>query len=207
MIPPKSPGKKKTQQSVLFSFFKRKRRRGRPKNSNKKDETCGRPRSTATSTKEPQSVTVTVARPPQSYRKQQRINWSKGNDCIRLAQAVADWDGKTEATKDENGEPLVGMAAFATIHEIPPKTFAKYACQDKSKCRVLGSHVGMPQLLLPDQSQFVADVFIRADCGNQGKSHTSEMRILKFNGSRIVLQRYTAKVRLFLTIRKLIHNS
>jgi hypothetical protein len=96
MSPPKSPGKKKTQQSVLFSFFKRKRRRGRPKNSNKREETRGRPRST--STKEPPSVNVTVARPPQSYRKQQRINWSKGNDCIRLAQAVADWDGKTEAT-------------------------------------------------------------------------------------------------------------
>jgi hypothetical protein len=41
-----------------------------------------------------------VARPPKSDGKQKRTNWSKGDHCIRLAQAVADWDGKTDATKD-----------------------------------------------------------------------------------------------------------
>jgi hypothetical protein len=81
------------------------------------------------------------------------------------AHAVADWDEKTDATKDENGEPFA-MAAFAMIHEIPSKTFAKYAWEEdtsKSKRRVLGSHVGKPQLLSSHQSQFVADVVVRAD--------------------------------------------
>jgi hypothetical protein len=41
--PDKSPEKKKTQQSNIFYYFKTKRRWERPKNSDKRDETCGHP--------------------------------------------------------------------------------------------------------------------------------------------------------------------
>ena len=59
-------------------------------------------------------------------------------------------------------------AEFARTNQVNPSTFKKYVCNDPAMCHKLGGHAGRPSVVSEENSQFLMEHTIRADCANDG---------------------------------------
>jgi hypothetical protein len=110
-----------------------------------------------------------------SKPKQTRVNWSKGDNAMKLSLAVAEWTSNTgrAAPREFLGETEMrkpSLGEFATMVDIPKGTLGPYVTSTNGKARVLGSQVGTRPHLNNEEKQFVVDNIRRADRGNDGMS-------------------------------------
>jgi hypothetical protein len=57
---------------------------------------------------------------------------------------------------------------IARTNQVNPSTFKKYIYNDPAKRRKLGGHAGRPSVVSKENSQFLMEHTIRADCANDG---------------------------------------
>ena len=98
--------------------------------------------------------------------KLKRTNWGQGEPLVRLTKAVEVWDAKTGDILEAN--PTMTLKAYAAAVEIPYPTMQDYACKDLGKRHALGTRLGKAPLFTQQQQQFVVDVIVRHDRGNDG---------------------------------------
>ena len=79
-----------------------------------------------------------------------------------MGEAVGEWD----RIKILPNRPT--KKAFAKSRGINPHSFQKYAHNDLSKRRTIGSKAGKPSIVTDDNAEFVIQHAIRADRANDG---------------------------------------
>jgi hypothetical protein len=107
------------------------------------------------------------------------MNWGKGEGLARLTKAVNDWvNGSDECFRGGSGKRMPFTDYAATI-DIPFNTLRKFISQDGKRLKELGKSQGRPTLLDEDCSQFVADVVVRCDRGNDGKTPSELIDVIE----------------------------
>ena len=75
-----------------------------------------------------------------------QTNWARDS---RLHDAVKEWDNLP-------AENQKSISKFAKQKGIPPFTFHKYVCNNRSKRRTLGKHAGKKSIVSKENAEFVA---------------------------------------------------
>jgi hypothetical protein len=148
----------------LTSFFVKKKKPGRPR---KRSSKAGQP--AKLKDPPPPAAAKQAAAPPKPPPRVQ-INWSVGENAIKLEKAVTDWFDKAPSTYHNMSEKPLSIRSYAELVGIPNATLRKYVCADESKRQALGVSRGKPSIVDPVASKFVADTIRRADRGNNGLS-------------------------------------
>ena len=105
-------------------------------------------------------------------KKKKRGKWSA--EYLRKVQVC--WDDKTDLAIDENEDPITDLKEYAVIVGMGSPTFYTYFRANKSKRQSIGNGVGPNRRLLTDGDiNFIADVLVRSDRGNNGTSRLEAM--------------------------------
>jgi hypothetical protein len=99
--------------------------------------------------------------------KQKRTNWSKGENLLKIASAVKDWEDETGEALDSNGEKL-RLAVYSNVVGIPYSTFKKFVAAKQETRREVGKSVGKAPLLAKQDQLFLAELLVRKDRANDG---------------------------------------
>jgi len=95
-----------------------------------------------------------------------------------MSVVVDNWANKKDSYWGENGKPL-SQQTFCNLHGILLKTFRKYATGKKKNRRVVGCKVGKPASLVKDEMDFVGNIIVRADRGNEGKNRAEAVDLIQ----------------------------
>jgi hypothetical protein len=176
-LPKTESDAKKSGLVPLTDFFKKKAKRGRkPKKSASK---AGRPAFLKAPTEIVQrtapSRESSVSKKPQLKRKKTRLNWSKGDGLKRMAEAVSQWEDELKKPEAKR----MSMTFFADKHEIPLPTFSKHVTILEGKRVKVGSGQGRKPIIDKSSQEFITDVLVRRDRGNQGLGVAGAVDILE----------------------------
>jgi hypothetical protein len=93
------------------------------------------------------------------------VNWSKGDNRVKLEAALSKWKKEGRGTFDKNGEAL-SMRAFADNEGIPERTFSAYASGKQN----IGASVGRKSVFSKDASSALVGLIVRHNERSSPKS-------------------------------------
>jgi hypothetical protein len=167
--------KKPPVQTRVNDFFKVKRGRGRPKKKHLLPhevaavlDSASKPSAPKAPPKPPVEAKKKASAPKEAVKK---TDWADGGDNEeRLASAVDDWLQSKGTALDDNGEKHSLRVFCYGVAKIPYNTFKHYVCKDESKRRIVGNRMGRKPLIDRKSGEFVVDILVRADRGNNGST-------------------------------------
>jgi len=166
------------KQGGIMSFFRKQKKRGRPKKK-------------ATKTPKATSPTKTPALPSAPRRKMVRHssrnkNWTKGEGLLLLTSMISDWDNKEGTLFMSLGPGKVGLNRYCHACEkewgIGWQTLKAYLHGDPSKRRLPGGQRGRKPVIPQATTSLITQVVRKADRQNKGMSSKDIVAAVRMAG-------------------------